>query len=265
MLEFDGKPSPTITTFSDLPPILQFQITSPPNYTTGLPVVEERISMGRYSDDEAKIEQRRPMGKTIAKLDTLHLRLDSLNSISEDPSDSAPTTFDANATEAKKGTTADDLATLTSNYLSDIAPDSDPTLYRTLQETCADLQDMVSSFIPEHASLTQQIALEEAEQTTARNSLTTYDTDPAMSYRLHAVCLHHGRQSTAGHYSIYIFDSIGGRWFYYNDEKVESVQDTSPIFHPEKLENARPALLVYVREGEEWLVETVHRLPRQGK
>ena len=45
--------------------------------------------------------------------------------------------------------------------------------------------------------------------------------DVSQKYHLYAVLVHEGSQASSGHY--YVFVKTGGKWFKFNDERVEAV------------------------------------------
>ncbi|RHZ86596.1 hypothetical protein Glove_48g70 [Diversispora epigaea] len=78
-------------------------------------------------------------------------------------------------------------------------------------------------------------------------------------YLLHAVFIHSG-QANFGHYWIYIYDFEKNRWLKYNDSYVTEV-DEYEVFADTTGSSANPYCMVYVREQDDQLVETVCRKP----
>lgn len=226
-------------TFS-MPLILQLEITTPPTgVAEPLQAVEPVIFMDRYVDEgEETLRARRMYRENLSKLEKLYKRQETLNHSGADM-------------------TGRELVMTASDYLEDLSTGlEDSEIVGLLTSSASSLRAVDGQLEHELSMLTDLVTNLEPEQKDLFSERNEH------AYGLHAVCLHHGQSNRSGHYSIYIYDNERSTWFYYNDENVSRVTDTSTIFNPTLRTDARPALLVYVRADQhQELIQTVNRNP----
>lgn len=239
----------TVHTFTELPPILHIEVSSGADYDLvnkfqpdlRIHSVPEHLSMDRYEDDEDLLKRRRKFAENLAKLDVFYKARKAMEQPGVDMKDGG------------------ELLNSVYGYLEQIK--DVPGIADVIEDDfIIALKQLADNFPSELQHVNDSIRNLEHEQAEM------FPEDKRRSYRLHAVVNHHGSSNVSGHYSVYIYDAAGDRWYYYNDERVEQMSSKEEILDPSKhadsLGKMSPSLLVYVKiDQAEQLVRTVCRQP----
>jgi len=208
----------------------------------------ELIYMDRYMSTPEILEKRRQAWTGRAQLRILQDKRDTL-------------------TKTTTGLDIPQTMTSTQEYLQQIAENAtvlgvdaeliDTPLLEALGSSAASAQKQIEALNTDIAQHEQKL-----DNLFAENR--------ALPYRLHAVFMHRSGQGRVdgGHWFIYIYDKKTAQWRRYNDETITKIMDPKPFLDPiqgRAREEGTSSFVVYVREDmADSLVETVHRVPREG-
>ena len=208
----------------------------------------ELIYMDRYMSTPEILEKRRQAWTGRAQLRILQDKRDTL-------------------TKTTTGLDIPQTMTSTQEYLRQIAENAtvlgvdaeliDTPLLEALGSSAASAQKQIEALNTDIAQHEQKL-----DNLFAENR--------ALPYRLHAVFMHRSGQGRVdgGHWFIYIYDKKTAQWRRYNDETITKIMDPKPFLDPiqgRAREEGTSSFVVYVREDmADSLVETVHRVPREG-